>query len=706
VQGRQADPERAVRSEDDRSLTARAQAVRLSLASLLAAVCVGAAELALLPAYARASLDTGTGSKFLFFAGGMSLLVMVPAIALLWMAARGNDRLVRRGRAGPLWIAAAGAASSLPYTLWLGRYTFSGPLVRDLTFQPALVTGAALLAASAFGAYGALFSYRPRGPRAQLTTAALVAAAACCLLLNNRVLPGEYPPLHTFLSIWTALLLLAAGERALSSAHPLQGSRLLSVALVVLASSWAGVALGSLPGAQDVGWIVAAETTTPRYLVAELSTDTVSPDSDVVSRLRRLATPEVDSPASLEKRASRAAAPPPHIVLFYIDNVQADRVGALGYHENPTTPNIDALARSGATFTRAYSPIPHTRAFMTTLLTGRFSHLPGPQVHGSYIEQSMTRLLRTRGYHILVQGWFELPKEQAFSPEIFAIDTFIRPPTPEADLRASTWPTVPMSVHMATISRHLDEARAQHKPAFLWLHLIHPHYKRTGTLFGGDPDFPFGTSLDALYDSAIASADAWLPKLRALIEQKLPDAENTYFFVASDHGSGMSRFKREVGRTVYQDHVHVPLVIAGPGIQPRRIDYAVDAALDVSATVLDLAGVTPPPVYEGITLIPLLDGDFQPPPSRPIAVSTIWRDRYGAVYGDWKFVRIGTNSLFDLRTDPLEQRSVAADHPDLTRTLHAFAMVTLAERMDSVERARPARASNSPTDDSSSAVAP
>jgi arylsulfatase A-like enzyme len=183
--------------------------------------------------------------------------------------------------------------------------------------------------------------------------------------------------------------------------------------------------------------------------------------------------------------------------------------------------------------------------------------------------------------------------------------------------------------------------------------------------------------VDALYDGAIASADAWLPKIQALINSKLREPQNTYWFVSSDHGTGLNHAKGMVGKTVYDDHVHVPLMIAGPDIQTQTVSYPTDTALDTSATVLDLAGIAPPDVYDGITLIPLLDGDFRPRGPRPITVSTL-SGQFGVVYGDWKLVwSRGVNSLFDRRTDPLELTSVAAQHPELTQSLHAFARATL-----------------------------
>src|SRR5206468_621273 len=59
------------------------------------------------------------------------------------------------------------------------------------------------------------------------------------------------------------------------------------------------------------------------------------------------------------------------VILITIDAVRADHVGAYGYGR-PTTPNIDALARRGVRFERAYTQAPHTSFSVASMLTGKY----------------------------------------------------------------------------------------------------------------------------------------------------------------------------------------------------------------------------------------------------------------------------------------------------------------------------------------------
>lgn len=64
------------------------------------------------------------------------------------------------------------------------------------------------------------------------------------------------------------------------------------------------------------------------------------------------------------------------VVLVTIDTLRADRVGAYGYPP-ATTPNIDALARSGIRFDNAMAGAPLTLPSHATILTGRHPHRHG-----------------------------------------------------------------------------------------------------------------------------------------------------------------------------------------------------------------------------------------------------------------------------------------------------------------------------------------
>ena len=66
-----------------------------------------------------------------------------------------------------------------------------------------------------------------------------------------------------------------------------------------------------------------------------------------------------------------------NILIYVFDGLRADHLSCYGY-ERETTPTVDALARDGILFERAYAQATWTRASVGTLLTGLY-----PAVHGA-----------------------------------------------------------------------------------------------------------------------------------------------------------------------------------------------------------------------------------------------------------------------------------------------------------------------------------
>src|SRR6266571_7924747 len=72
-----------------------------------------------------------------------------------------------------------------------------------------------------------------------------------------------------------------------------------------------------------------------------------------------------------QNRASAAGGAKPNVVFITIDTLRADHLGCYGY-ARIETPNVDALARAGARFSHAYTPVPITLPAHTAIFTGSF----------------------------------------------------------------------------------------------------------------------------------------------------------------------------------------------------------------------------------------------------------------------------------------------------------------------------------------------
>lgn len=109
---------------------------------------------------------------------------------------------------------------------------------------------------------------------------------------------------------------------------------------------------------------------------------------------------------SFSGNAQKAEKKRPNIILIFPDQLRSDYIGANGA-EWAYTPNIDRLAKEGATFTRAYSSTPTCLPARAALLTGM-----SPWKHGllayapiaTKYKLEMPRILRDAGYYTFATG--------------------------------------------------------------------------------------------------------------------------------------------------------------------------------------------------------------------------------------------------------------------------------------------------------------
>ncbi len=143
---------------------------------------------------------------------------------------------------------------------------------------------------------------------------------------------------------------------------------------------------------------------------------------------------------------------------------------------------------------------------------------------------------------------------------------------------------------------------------------------------------------------------------------------NTYVIFTSDNGwqEGEHRIPSDKGHP-YDESVHMPLLIRGPGVQAGSVVDELTVNTDFFPTLTDLAGVQTPDYVDGRSLRPLLEGR---------ASTTTWRTAlllerrnlqnpgasyYGIVTsGQRKYIEYenGFRELYDLRTDPYEGQNI------------------------------------------------
>jgi len=416
--------------------------------------------------------------------------------------------------------------------------------------------------------------------------------------------------------------------------------------------------------------------------------------------------------------------PPPatstNVVLVTIDSLRADHLGAYGYGR-PTSPRLDALAAEGVSFERvraqAASPTPST----ASLLTGTF-----PSRHGGFRDRStvasealsLAEVLKQAGLETAAfsanpwitpefgfgQGFdhfFAVPRERIvrFPLLLLAIRRVNRLFDPQANLYGrlrrrivGDVPTWERDQQVTAAALGWIEANRE-KPFFAYLHYmsLQQPYRAPGPRGSRfvpkgvrDPAMPPPTSLlfsqaaaplgDDAYDEVIGSYDSSILFVDHLVGRlvrglrALGVLDDTIVVVTSDQGQEFYEHRNwGHGHSLYDEVLHVPLVIRHPSLPADRRVVSPAMLVDVFPTILELAGLPAPGGLDGTSLVPRVLDDTGPggPDGYAEHLGSISEART-VVDDGWKLIVVREggrqwSELYDMRADRGEERDLLAD---------------------------------------------
>lgn len=181
------------------------------------------------------------------------------------------------------------------------------------------------------------------------------------------------------------------------------------------------------------------------------------------------------------------------------------------------------------------------------------------------------------------------------------------------------------------------------------------------------------------YAAMLQNIDRHIGRILARIAER-GELANTLVVYSSDHGEMLGDHNRWAKGVHYEPSVGVPLVIAGPGVRPGVTSDALVSLQDLTATFLAVSGAEAIEGIDGRTLWPLLRGEATTHRSHVVSGLGEWRM---VTDGRLKLVRGAAGSasdlLYDLTTDPYEQRDVADSWPEDVARLNEL-LPTLSRR--------------------------
>jgi arylsulfatase A-like enzyme/tetratricopeptide (TPR) repeat protein len=360
-----------------------------------------------------------------------------------------------------------------------------------------------------------------------------------------------------------------------------------------------------------------------------------------------------------------------NLLLISIDTLRADHVPAYGY-KAVKTPTLDRLAREGAVFRNAFTPVPLTLPSHCSLLTGLLPLSHGVRDNGGFYlsssQQTLASVLaghkyRTAGFvsSFLLDSRWGIAKGfehyfDAFQPTLDDLAAMARLQRPAGE----TW------------SKARDWLDAMSGTSFfLWLHFFDPHAPY-------DPPEPFKTRYALnLYDGEIAYVDAVLGEVVQELERRSL-LEKTLIVVVSDHGEGLGDHgESEHALLTYDSTLRVVWIMRLPGgaAAGMSIDRPV-SLVDVFPTVLDLLGFRiPGPPVDGTSQVDLLrrrtatGGDVLYAESLYPRLHFGWSELMSIRTDRFKYIRAPRSELYDYRHDPGESDNVIGRYPEVAHRL-------------------------------------
>lgn len=403
-------------------------------------------------------------------------------------------------------------------------------------------------------------------------------------------------------------------------------------------------------------------------------------------------------PAWSRGRAAAARKKRPNILIIYVDDLALGDVGAFGCPD-PSTANIDALARDGVKLTNAFTinaPCSPSRTGlmmgMYTQRFGKFDLSRGVPIPDD--KATMAETLRDAGYTTCISGlekwdigrWNQGCLDRGF------MEAGMHPPRVEGREYfggGASYTCIDGSYLTETEGGYVLDFIERHgkeeKPFFMYFVPLAVHIPNTEVplkyLKRLYPDHTGKYKPRQYLRATLLALDDQI----GLITKKLRDmgiAEETLIMFSSDNGGDPYADHRPLpyrggkgGKNrcnlQWEGNFRMPTILTMPGTLPAGKEYkGMVSTMDFYATAAAVAETKLPVHCEGKNLLPLLRGE-----KKPNADDALFWHTYtsrAARWKQWRIVKFGEETewrLYDIEQDPAETTDIAAKHSEVVKEM-------------------------------------
>jgi lipoteichoic acid synthase len=468
-------------------------------------------------------------------------------------------------------------------------------------------------------------------------------------------------------------LLARVGGRALSGpgVRPWTAAAAAGACVSYLALGWGWRGSGNWSAATLENPVVTLATSVfdagANPVLARMPTD-IGPDDFLTAGARDASVTSTPFTARARKAGVR------NVIVVVLESVGAEYLWGFGAAESGRMPELERYQRSARRYVNFYAHQPSTTHTLVALLLADYpphSFRVLTREHPDIALPSLSGELKAQGYRtafinaedvgfqgadaFLAHRRFDLVEDASSGP--CAATPGSTPPYDDCMVRKLTnW-----------IGR--DSVRPFF--AVLWTYQTHfPYLAPSGgeervSPPAGEAGQQASDSQDvrfARYLRALRETDKALGKLLQGLEQR-GQLDSTLVVVLGDHGEAFGQHGNSFHRYLYEEEVHVPLLLINPRLFHGESDSAIGGTIDLAPTVMDLLGYRLPAEWQGRSL-------FDPHRTGRVYLFGPYSGLFGYRDGSRKLIydAIADHAaLYDLASDPRETINIAGSHPAAVR---------------------------------------
>lgn len=428
--------------------------------------------------------------------------------------------------------------------------------------------------------------------------------------------------------------------------------------------------------------------------------------------------------------SAKKAAEKPNIIFILTDDQRFDVLGYAG-NDIVQTPEMDKLAQEGTYFKKAFVTTPICATSRASLFTGlherthNYTFQRGP-IKEAYMKTSYPNVLRDGGYYTGFFGKFGVAYER--ESELFDVIESYDRENKYHDYRGYYYKkigedTVHLTRYTGYKAQEFLSNVPKNKPFFLSLCFSAPHahdsaplqyfwqdkndemyadieiprppltadkyfkqlpkevrlgFNRTRWHWRYDTPEKYQHSMKGYY-RMVSGVDQEIGLIRKQLEEQ-GLADNTVIIFMGDNGHYFGE-RQIAGKWLMHDNsLRVPMMIVDPRVDKHYDIEDMVLNIDVTKTILDVAGLKAPEIYQGESLLPYVKEGKSDKKHETILVEHLWEieqipSSEGIRSEDWKYFRYrfldAPEELYYLKNDPLEKHNLAQD-PAYDMILHNF----------------------------------